>query len=270
MKVAELQLNQWDRLYDFIMSDLEFNPGDYILVDISGYKEIGKVLAVKEVADSEVKNLNQQEDLVTFIRKANLKDLEQLEVNEKSKEADLDICKKLAQKNQLPMKLIDVHSSFDNKKITFAFIADGRIDFRGLVKDLTRHFQSNIRLQQLGVRDEAKINGDIGSCGITECCKTHLRVLGNVNAEQAELQQVSHRGAERLSGICGRLKCCLRYENDLYKEASDKFPAVGTLVKTPRGRGEVVEWHILKQSVMVKLEKEEGSVVEVPLEKVNK
>ena len=270
MKVAELQLNQWDRLYDFIMVDFELNPGDYVLVEIAGYKEIGKVLGIKEVAEDELKNLNQQEDPVTMIRKANLKDLEQLEANEKNREAALEVCRKLVEKNQLPMKMIDAHFSFDNKKITFAFIADGRIDFRGLVKDLTRHFQSNIRLQQLGVRDEAKINGDIGSCGIAQCCKTHLRVLGNVNADQAELQQVSHRGAERLSGICGRLKCCLRYENELYKELSERFPAIGSLVKTPRGKGEIVEWHILKQTVMVKLEQEEGSVVEVPLEKVNK
>ena len=129
-------------------------------------------------------------------------------------------------------------------------------------------FQKNIRLQQLGVRDEAKINGDIGACGITQCCKTHLRVLGNVSAEQAEVQQISNRGADRLSGICNRLKCCLKYENDLYDELSKKFPAIGKKVKTPSGKGEVTEWHILKQAVNVRLESE-GTIVEFPLNKIS-
>jgi len=270
MKVAEVQLNQWDRLYNFLVGDLDLNIGDYILIDLQDVKEIGKVRGLKEIPEKEAKTLNEGEELKPILRKATLKDLEQLEANEKVKPAALEVCRKLVEKNQLPMKLVDVHFSFDKNKIVFAFIADGRVDFRALVKDLTRHFQSNIRLQQLGVRDEAKINGDIGSCGIIQCCKTHLKVLGNVNAEQAELQQVSHRGAERLSGICGRLKCCLRYENDLYKDLAVKFPALGSIVKTPRGKGEIVEWHILKLTVMVKLEQEEGALVEVPLAKISR
>ena len=198
-----------------------------------------------------------------------MQDLEKKDELEKKRDETLSVCKKFIEKNQLDMKLVDVHFSFDDKKIIFAFIADGRIDFRQLVKDLIRHFQKNVRLQQLGVRDEAKIDGDIGACGMTQCCKTHLKVLGNVSAEQAEVQQISHRGAERLSGICNRLKCCLRYENDLYIDMSANFPPLGSKVKTPRGKGEVIDWHILKQTVNVKLDEDNESIVEIPLENLS-
>ncbi|MCX6740767.1 MAG: regulatory iron-sulfur-containing complex subunit RicT [Candidatus Parcubacteria bacterium] len=265
MKVVEIQLNLWDRIYYFLGNDLILNHGDYVVVEANQNLEVGKVVGFKEMSEKEIQALPEEEKPSPVIRKATLSDLEVLESNEKQKESALEVCKKMIEKNKLEMKLVDAQFSFDGKKVTFAFIADGRIDFRSLVKDLTRHFQKNIRLQQLGVRDEAKINGDIGACGITQCCKTHLKLLGNVNAEQAELQQVSHRGAERLSGICGRLKCCLRYENDLYKELSANFPALGSIVKTPRGKGEVVEWHILKQTVNVRLEEDKVSIVEVPL-----
>jgi cell fate regulator YaaT (PSP1 superfamily) len=266
MKVAEVQLNLWDRVYFFTLNDLALNHGDYVIVEANQNTEIGKIIGFRDMGEKELKLQNEGEEIAPIVRKATLNDLEVLEANEKNKEGIMETCKKLIIKNKLEMKLVDAQFSFDGKKITFAFIADGRVDFRPLVKDLTRQYQRNIRLQQLGVRDEAKINGDIGSCGIAQCCKTHLKVLGNVNAEQAELQQVSHRGAERLSGICGRLKCCLRYENDLYKELSQKFPPVGSKVKTPRGKGEVLNWHILKQSVSVKLEEDKDTIVEVPIE----
>jgi cell fate regulator YaaT (PSP1 superfamily) len=268
MKAAEIQLNLWDRVYLFGIGELVLNFGDYVVFDVNQNLEIGKIIGIKEVTEKELKAQNEGQEVQTILRKATLNDLQVLEVNEKGKEEAMEICKKLIDKNQLDMKLIDVQFSFDGKKVTFAFIADGRVDFRPLVKDLTRQYQKNIRLQQLGVRDEAKINGDVGSCGITQCCRTHLKVLGNVNAEQAELQQVSHRGAERLSGICGRLKCCLRYENDLYSELSKKFPAKGTRVKTPRGKGEVIDRQILKEVVRVKLDEEPDSLVEVPLDSI--
>jgi len=267
MKIAHIQFNLWDKIYQYLVAELDLKIGDYVIVETEAALEIGKVVEINEIDQKTSESLNQEAELKSIIRKATLNDLEILEKQEKSKEEMMEFCKKMIIKNQLPMKLVDVHFAFDDKRITFAFIANGRVDFRPLVKDLTRHYQRNIRLQQLGVRDEAKIDGDVGACGIVQCCKTYLKVLGNVNAEQAQLQQVSHRGAERLSGICGRLKCCLRHENEVYKELSEKFPALGSLVKTPRGKGEVVEWHILKQAVNVKLT-EEDSIIEVPLEKI--
>lgn len=266
MRIAEVQITLWDKPSVFLVGELEIKAGDYVIVDKDLAGEIGKIIEIKEIDKKTFESLNQTEDLKPIGRKATLKDLEKLENDEKKKEKALLDCKKMIDKNQLPMKLVDVHFSFDDKKVIFAFIAEGRIDFRQLVKDLTRHFQKNIRLQQLGVRDEAKINGDIGACGIIQCCKTHLKFLGNVSAEQAELQQVSHRGAERLSGTCNRLKCCLRYENELYEELAKSFPTIGSQVKTSRGKGEVVEWHLLRQTINVKLEGDDETIVEVPLE----
>jgi len=269
MKVAEVQFNFWEKPGNFLSDGLELKINDYVIIETEAGAEIGKVIELKEIDKKAFEEINRTEAIKGIVRKATLSDLETLEKYEKNKEEAMTVCKKFILKNQLQMKLVDVHFSFDDKRMAFAFIANGRVDFRPLVKDLTRHFQKNIRLQQLGVRDEAKVDGDIGACGITQCCKTYLKVLGNVNAEQAQLQQVSHRGAERLSGICGRLKCCLRYENETYKELSEKFPPLGSKVKTPRGKGEVVEWHILKQTAMVKLDEPEDSIVEVPVEKIN-
>ncbi|MBD3359603.1 MAG: stage 0 sporulation protein [Candidatus Buchananbacteria bacterium] len=269
MKIAEVQINLWDKPQQFVVDELDLQLNDYVIVDIAATKEIGRVIEIKEIGEKDYKNLSQETELSTIIRKANWKDLEKLENYEKNKQLALDSCKKLITKNNLPMKLVDVHFSFDDKKITFAFISESRVDFRQLVKDLTRQFQKNIRLQQLGVRDEAKVNGDIGACGVVQCCKTHLKELGNVSADQAELQQVSHRGAERLSGICNRLKCCLRYENELYKELTQKLPQIGSQVKTSKGKGEVVDCHILKQTVSVRLGEEADTVVELPLTEIN-
>ena len=268
MKLAKIQFNPWDIYYQYLVEDPEIKINDYVIAETETNLEIGKVIELAEIEQKKIEEINKEKPLKIVIRKASLKDLEVVENQEKNKDEVLAICKKLITKNQLPLKLIDAAFSFDDKKITFAFIADGRIDFRQLVKDLTRQFQKNIRLQQLGVRDEAKIDGDIGACGIVQCCKTFLHTLGNVSAEQAQLQQVSHRGAERLSGICGRLKCCLRYENDLYNDLAKNFPAIGRLVKTPRGKGEVIDWHILKQMVRVKLS-EEDTIIEVPIDKVS-
>lgn len=266
MKAAEVQVNMWDKSDSYAIGELDLKIGDYVVVENFDGLEIGKIVNIIEVDE---KKLDENQKKLKVSRKAELKDLEKLEQFEKNKDKDLAECKKLIEKNKLPMKLVDAHYSFDDKKMTFAFIAESRVDFRQLVKDLTRLFQKSIRLQQLGVRDEAKVNGDIGACGIVQCCKTHLRELGNVSAEHAELQQVSHRGAERLSGICGRLKCCLRYENDLYKELSQGFPEIGKLVKTSRGKGEIVDWHILKKTVGVRLKDADDTFVELPIEEIH-
>lgn len=270
MKIALVQINLWEKPTYFQVNDVDLALHDYVVAETITNVEIGKVLELREISEADFTALNKDGEGKSVIRKANLKDLETLESQENNKDEVIEICKKLIIKHQLPMKLVDVHFSFDNKKLTFAFIAESRVDFRQLVKDLTRSFQKNIRLQQLGVRDEAKINGDIGACGITQCCKTHLKELGNVSAEQAETQQISHRGPERLSGICNRLKCCLRYENELYKDLSAKLPALGSVVKTQKGKATVVDWHILKQSVSVRLEGDDSTILEVPVENLSK
>jgi cell fate regulator YaaT (PSP1 superfamily) len=152
------------------------------------------------------------------------------------------------------MKLVDAHFSIDGKRLTFAFIANGRVDFRSLLKDLVKHFKLNIRLQQIGIRDEIKINGDMGCCGKILCCQSFYKDLGNVTSDLAELQQVAHRGSDRLSGVCGRLKCCLTYERAAYEDCARCLPPIGSQIRTKQGKGTVIGHHTLKKTVNVRLE----------------
>lgn len=266
MRVIEVQFTPWDQSYYFRPenqqgSSIKLKRGDKVLVQTSIGLDIGEVVEIGELAEmpediEEIKNIE---------RKAAPEDeLKSLTLNKDRKKL-LDECKKLIKKHKLEMKLVDVHISYD-KRITFAFIADGRVDFRDLVKDLTRKYQKSIRLQQIGVRDEAKVFGDIGPCGRQLCCKLFLNDLGNVSTDHARDQQVAHRGSERLSGPCDRLKCCLRYEEEVYQELSKNFPEIGSRIKTKTGEGQVVEWHVLRGTFDVNIGDEEDKViVEVPV-----
>jgi len=264
IKAAKIQFVPWEKIYEFADEALnELKRGDYIIVKTTSGLDLGKILEFEMIEEKRYEANQTENDIKQFIRKANLQDLEKLTQQEKNKEEALKKCKEYVMKLALPMKLVDVYFSFDDNRITFAFIADGRVDFRQLVKELTRYFQKSIRLYQIGIRDEARMNADVGTCGIQVCCRKHLKTLGNVSSDMAELQQISHRGPERLSGICGRLKCCLIYEQELYEELAKKLPPVGTKVKTAKGRGEVIGWHVLKKSVDVLLEDE--TIVEIPI-----
>lgn len=193
--------------------------------------------------------------------------------DEKQKNKDLSFCKKAIDKYELVMKLIDVYYSFDGSRITFVFSADGRVDFRELVKDLNRHFNKTIRLQQIGIRDGAKISGDFGHCGRPLCCGRFLHELTSITSEMAERQQCVHRGSDRISGICGRLMCCLAFEEEGYRELAEKLPAIDSEVKFEDKKGRVVGHHILKQTVDVVLSGangEEATVVEVEVGKIKK
>ncbi len=268
MKVALIQFIPWDKIYYLPLNSEEgFRVGEYLIISIDNGLDAGKIIEVREKKDEEPINF---EKIDTYERVATNEDRQTIKANEEENDEHINYCRKLSRRHDLEMKIVDCYTSFDGQKVTFAFIADGRVDFRALVKDLTRHFQKSVRLHQLGVRDEAKFFGNIGCCGESQCCRTHLNKLGNVSSEMAEVQQIAHRGSERLSGICGRLKCCLAYEKDLYEELSSKLPAVGTKVRTKHGRGVVIGWHTLKSSVNVKLDPEkEGDkevIVEIPIE----
>lgn len=263
MMIAEIQFAPWDKIYYFSCAEEKFERDDYVIVETKIGVELGKIVGSAELTEEEVAKL--PEPLKPIARKATKDDLEKALEQNKQKEKALAECRELIKKHNLPIKLVDVHFTFDDSRITFAFIADGRVDFRELLKDLVKVHKKNIRLQQLGIRDEIKITGDIGCCGRNLCCQSFYRDLGNVTSDYADLQQVAHRGSERLSGVCGRLKCCLTYEKDLYNELADKLPIIGEKIKTPHGRGEVIGWHVLKQTVDVLLEDKE-TVVEVPIE----
>lgn len=271
MKIAQIQFTPWDKVYNFSPNDLDIKVGDYVVVETELGMEMGKVVSFKEVKKAEIEvsednslekngeNPNEVEnkrEIKPILRKALPTDLDKLP-DYKEKRKALEACKDLVEKYELPMKLVDVHFSFDDSRITFAFISDGRVDFRELVKDLTRQFSRSIRLQQIGIRDEAKLMGDYGHCGKQLCCRTFLKDLASITSEMAEAQQCVHRGSDRISGVCGRLMCCLAYENEGYEEMGKKMPPLGAKVNVDGKRGIVVGHHILKQTVDVEFDDDE-------------
>lgn len=254
-RVAEVQFNTWEKPYFFSIGDVVANKNDYVIVETELGREVGKILDFQEVEEDDL-----EAPLKPVVRVAELEDLKALKEHQSRNREAMKICKQLVRKYDLPMKLVDCGFSFDDTRLTFAFTSDTRVDFRELVKDLTRHFQKKIRLQQIGIRDTLKQVGGIGPCGRDLCCHRFLEELGNISTDLARDQQIEQRGSDRLSGTCGRLKCCLAYEAEGYKEASRKFPAIGSTIKTSQGRGRVVDWNILKHTVGVRID--EDTVIE--------
>jgi len=248
MLIAQVQFAPWDKVYSFNANSLKIAVGGHVIVDTELGKEFGKVLTLIE----EEVNEEQAKEYKNVIRVADDRDFERVGDSEK-KEGAMETCRELIHKHDLPMKLVDVHFSFEGNRINFAFVADNRIDFRELVKDLAGRLGANIRLTQIGTRDEAKACGDCGPCGRGLCCSGHIKEFSSITSEMAETQQVVHRGSDRISGMCGRLMCCLSYEYEGYKEMAGKLPPIGTKVNVDGVRGEVVGHQILKQVVDVKV-----------------
>ncbi|KKR07516.1 MAG: PSP1 domain protein [Parcubacteria group bacterium GW2011_GWC2_39_14] len=263
MKIVKVQFAPWDKSYNFSYENEDIKVGDYVVVETKLGIELAKVIAFDEMNDTLAPGAD---PIKPISHKASKEDLDCVLEQNRQKDRVFKKCVGLIKKNELPIKLVDVHCSLDDTRLTFAFIADGRVDFRELLKDLNKEFKKSIRLQQIGIRDEIKINGDIGCCGMNLCCQGFYKELGNVTSELAALQQVAHRGSERLSGVCGRLKCCLTFEEKLYNELADNLPMIGEKVKTAHGAGEVIGWHVLKQTVDVLLE-DNTTIVEMPIVK---
>lgn len=276
MRVAQVQFASWDKKYNFDPADLVLEVGDQVIVKTELGMELGKVASFVDLPDFEIKaeeggSSEGRPEIKKIIRIAVAEDLEKTPDARQLKE-DFNYCKNLIEKYQLPMKLVGVHYSFDDTKITFPFIADSRIDFRELVKDLTKHFGRSIRLQQIGIRDEARYCGDFGHCGRPLCCGRFLGELNSITSEMAELQQCAHRGSERISGVCGRLMCCLSFEEAGYKKLAEKLPPLYSEVKVDGKKGRVVAHHILKQTVGVQIYENNGeaaAMVEVEADKVH-
>ena len=219
--VVGVSFKKAGKVYYFDPSDLELRYGDKVIVETSRGIELGEVVInPKEVTETEI-----IQPLKKVIRKATLKDLEQLQINQEKEVEAFNICLKKIAKHSLPMKLVDVEYTFDNNKIIFYFTAEGRVDFRELVKDLAGVFRTRIELRQIGVRDEAKMIGGLGPCGLQLCCKTFLREFEPISIKMAKNQELSLNPA-KISGICGRLMCCLRYESNSYGEEITEDEAV--------------------------------------------
>ncbi len=272
MEVVKVKFSSWDKSYNFLPGDLDIKVGDQVIVDTELGKELGVVLAREEVARSKEEK-KEEKEIKSVLRLAEKYDLDK-GPDKKTKKEALKYCYKIIKKHNLPMKLVDVHFSYSGGRMNFAFIADGRVDFRDLVKELTMHFNTNIRLTQIGTRDEAKIDGDFGPCGRRLCCKSFIGEFSSITSEMAESQQVVHRGSERISGMCNRLMCCLAFEHETYKNLAKKMPAIGTRVSVDGRKGVVVGHHILKQSVRVEFKPEKGergrTFMEVDLDRKNK
>lgn len=227
-------------------SDADLGVGDEVIVPTEYSNELGFVSAVNVETNEEPDN--------KILRVATERDREVFE-SYKEKEGELiDICRKAAKEHDLPLKVVDARTSLDGKQIIFVFTADGRIDFRELVKDLARTLKKTIRMHQIGSRDEARKLGGLGICGRELCCMHSQGSIQSITTDMARIQQISHRGTDRISGLCGRLMCCLAYEAEQYKEMLKGMPEAWSIVKTAEGRGTVMEINAISQEIKVKLE----------------
>ena len=250
IKVIGVRFRTAGKIYFFDPLEFEIKRGDHVIVETARGVEYGTVVCdPKEVEEDQV-----IQPLKPVLRVATPKDDEQEKSNKEKEREAFKICLEKIRKHELDMKLIDAEYTFDNNKVLFYFTADGRIDFRELVKDLAAVFKTRIELRQIGVRDETKILGGIGSCGRPLCCHTHLSEFVPVSIKMAKEQNLS-LNPTKISGVCGRLMCCLKHEEETYEELNRSLPNVGDYVNCNDGvKGEVHSVNVLRQLVKVIVE----------------
>ena len=254
IEVIGVRFRRNGKIYFFSPNGIELEVGDSVIVETARGVEYGKVVLGKR----EIEEGSMATALKPVIRKATEEDDKKNEENKKKCKDAYGICLEKIAKHGLEMKLIDVEYTFDNNKVLFYFTADGRIDFRELVKDLAAVFKTRIELRQIGVRDETKIMGGIGICGRELCCNKHLSDFVPVSIKMAKEQNLS-LNPTKISGVCGRLMCCLKNEQETYEYLNAKLPNVGAFVKTMDGlKGEVSSVSVLRQKVKVIVELEDG------------
>lgn len=263
-KVVGIRFKKAGKIYYFDPDIWELQVGDHAIVETARGVEYGEVVVGERfVEENEIVS-----PLKKVLRKATEEDTEKVASNRSKQEEAFEICAKKIEEHGLPMKLVDVEYTFDNNKIIFYFTADGRIDFRELVKDLAAIFRTRIELRQIGVRDEAKMIGGIGCCGRELCCHTHLGDFAPVSIKMAKEQNLS-LNPTKISGICGRLMCCLKYENDTYKCIKSCAPKVNSILATPQGDARVTAILVPKDMVQV-LYLSENRLAEIPLSEAKK
>ena len=251
--IIGVRFKKLGKIYFFNPKGLKVKKGDKVIVETAQGEEYGEVMIPNRIVNDD----KIIEPLKKVIRIANYKDHKHFEECRKKEKEAFELCKKKIKEHKLEMTLTDVEFKFDNSKILFYFTADGRIDFRELVKDLAAVYKNRIELRQIGVRDEVKRIGGNGVCGRELCCCSFLSDFETVSIKMAKEQNISLNPA-KISGNCGRLMCCLKYENEVYEEKLKHLPSIGAIVKTPDGEGEVDGIETLKEIVRVKMKNGDG------------
>ncbi|SDB30142.1 Cell fate regulator YaaT, PSP1 superfamily (controls sporulation, competence, biofilm development) [Ruminococcaceae bacterium FB2012] len=274
IKIIGVRFKSVGKIYYFDPAGLEIKMGDSVIVETARGVECGEVALV----DHEIDETRFSNPLKKVIRVATKQDFAQIERNKKKEEDAFRICEKKIAEHKLKMNLIEVECTFDNSKLLFYFTAENRVDFRELVKDLASVFRTRIELRQIGVRDEAKMLGGLGICGQPFCCSRFLGEFHPVSIKMAKEQSLS-LNPTKISGTCGRLMCCLKYEQDSYEELYRTTPKAGSIVKTAEGKGVVEDANLLTGKLRVKLDKsdnvitvskDEVEVIRAGVERVNK
>lgn len=257
IEVVGVRFKKAGKIYYFDPNNLDINAGNYVIVETARGIEFGEcVIGIKEIPESDI-----IAPLKSVIRVVEKEDINKHKENKLKEKDALEICLKKVEEHGLNMKLIDVEYTFDNNKVIFYFTADGRVDFRELVKDLATIFKTRIELRQIGVRDEAKMLGGMGACGRTLCCSTFLGDFASVSIKMAKEQNLS-LNPTKISGICGRLMCCLNYEQSTYEDIRQRLPKVGSIVRIGDIQGEVVSNSTVKESVKVKYKRIDEEIIE--------
>lgn len=263
--VVGIRFKKAGKIYYFDPDDISIKTEEFAIVETARGVEFGEVVVgPKEVSEDEI-----IAPLKKVLRVANEEDKERNTENKEKEEQAFEVCLKKITEHGLSMKLVDVEYTFDNNKVIFYFTADGRVDFRELVKDLASIFKTRIELRQIGVRDEAKMVGGLGPCGRPMCCSSFLGEFEPVSIKMAKEQNLS-LNPTKISGICGRLMCCLKYEQDTYERIRKELPRIGSIVNTSDGQGEVVGNSVVKECVKVRIinEEKEEEVRSYPITEV--
>lgn len=252
--IIGVRFSEIGKIYYFDPGDLAIQLNDKVIVETARGVEFGEVvLAPRQVEDKQI-----VKPLKKVIRKAETKDFKKVESNKKKEKEAFGVCVERIAKHKMDMKLIDVEYTFDSGKIIFYFTAEGRVDFRELVKDLASVFKTRIELRQIGVRDEAKKIGGLGPCGRPCCCSAFLGDFQPVSIKMAKEQSLS-LSPTKISGLCGRLMCCLNYEHEHYHDMRRRLPRHGSIVKTPDGEAEVIDTNALTETVKVRITLKDGT-----------
>jgi cell fate regulator YaaT (PSP1 superfamily) len=256
--IVGVALKKAGKVYYFDPQNLKLEVGDKVIVETVRGSEYGEIVAPpKEISEDELIS-----PLKRVLRVATKEDEAQEEKNRQREKEAFETCQEKIEKHELPMKLIETECLFDGSKIVFYFSAEGRVDFRELVKDLASTFRTRIELRQIGVRDEAKLIGGLGPCGRDLCCRLFLCDFEPVSIRMAKEQDLPLNPI-KISGVCGRLMCCLKYEYQAYEDFKKRAPCLGKEIKTSEGVGKVVGYNVPKESVIVEIEN--ARQIEIPL-----